>query len=320
MKKIHLSIPEPCHENWDAMTPADKGRFCASCQKAVIDFTNMSDRQIAEFFKTSHSVCGRFYQEQLDRDIRIPKKRIPWVRYFFQFSLPAFLVSIKASAQKHRTLIGDTIYCTPIMDKTAMPAPEENKIISGQILDDKGNKISFATVSIKDTKIAVQADVEGMFKISAPLNSTLVFSAVGYNSKEISLNAQATNLTVIFETKDIALSGIVVVAGYVRPKKSKAIPLIKRVVDTTFNKISIYPNPVQRNSFVKIKSNKIDAGEYTVSIISLNGKVVQTEGLTVENKTKILDFQLQDFAAGTYIIRLSGKRTTAIYSEKIIVQ
>src|SRR6476661_1854652 len=100
-KKIQLTIADPCHENWDQMTQAEKGRFCASCQKQVIDFTGMSDSQLAAFFKkpSGGSVCGRFYQDQLERDIEIPKKRIPWVKYFFQFTLPAFLVSMKATAQ-----------------------------------------------------------------------------------------------------------------------------------------------------------------------------------------------------------------------------
>lgn len=100
-KHIQLIIADPCHENWDHMSQAEKGRFCASCQKQVIDFTNMSDSQLAAFFKkpSDGSVCGRFFQDQLERDIEIPKKRIPWVKYFFQFALPAFLVSMKATAQ-----------------------------------------------------------------------------------------------------------------------------------------------------------------------------------------------------------------------------
>ena len=32
-------------------------------------------------------------EDQLDRDIDIPKKRIPWLKYFFQFAIPAFLAS-----------------------------------------------------------------------------------------------------------------------------------------------------------------------------------------------------------------------------------
>jgi len=101
-KKIQLTIAEPCHENWEGMSPVEKGRFCGSCQKQVVDFSNMSDRQVAEFFKkpSTGSVCGRFMTDQLDRTIEIPKKRMPWVKYFFQIAIPAFLITIKASAQK----------------------------------------------------------------------------------------------------------------------------------------------------------------------------------------------------------------------------
>ena len=94
-KKLQLSIPTPCHEDWDDMTPVQqarpddpfgRGKFCGSCQKQVVDFSNMSDRQVAEFFKkpSTGSVCGRFMTDQLDRSIEIPKKRIPWLKYFFQ--------------------------------------------------------------------------------------------------------------------------------------------------------------------------------------------------------------------------------------------
>src|ERR1044071_9403993 len=100
-KHIQLSIPTPCHEDWGNMNPVETGRFCNSCQKQVVDFTNMSDRDVALFFKkpSTDSVCGRFMREQLDRDIAIPQKRIPWLKYFFQFALPAFIVSAKATAQ-----------------------------------------------------------------------------------------------------------------------------------------------------------------------------------------------------------------------------
>jgi hypothetical protein len=90
----------------DKVRPEDqvgRGRFCGSCQKEVVDFTAMSDEELALFFKKqilspskNGSVCGRFMQDQLDRSIDIPKKRIPWVKYFFQFLLPGFLMSCGA--------------------------------------------------------------------------------------------------------------------------------------------------------------------------------------------------------------------------------
>ncbi len=65
---MKINIPIPCHENWENMTSQDKGRFCGSCQKVVIDFTKMSNDEIIDYFKkqeTQKSTCGRFYDVQL---------------------------------------------------------------------------------------------------------------------------------------------------------------------------------------------------------------------------------------------------------------
>ena len=66
---LRITIPEPCHEDWNAMTPAQQGRHCASCNKIVMDFTTMSDAQIIAYFQsTKGNTCGRFYNNQLNRD------------------------------------------------------------------------------------------------------------------------------------------------------------------------------------------------------------------------------------------------------------
>ena len=100
-KKIRLEIPTPCQENWDAMSASEKGRFCGSCQQTVMDFSILTDYEIAQFFKkpSTGSICGRFNVEQLQRDIPIPAKRLPWLKYFFQIILPAFLGTASARAQ-----------------------------------------------------------------------------------------------------------------------------------------------------------------------------------------------------------------------------
>lgn len=66
---MKLVIDNPCHENWDAMTPNEKGAFCLSCQKTVIDFSLKTIEEIKDFFVAlpqAESVCGRFKEEQLE--------------------------------------------------------------------------------------------------------------------------------------------------------------------------------------------------------------------------------------------------------------
>ncbi len=78
-----LHIPEPCHENWNEMTPEKKGRFCGSCQKTVVDFTEMSDDQVKNYLLDNKhkNTCGRFYATQLGRPLENQSIRIDPVWY-----------------------------------------------------------------------------------------------------------------------------------------------------------------------------------------------------------------------------------------------
>lgn len=67
---MEITIPKHCHENWDAMTPKEKGRFCAVCNQTVRDFTNDSDEEILDFFaEKPQNVCGNFNSHQLNRNL-----------------------------------------------------------------------------------------------------------------------------------------------------------------------------------------------------------------------------------------------------------
>jgi hypothetical protein len=91
--KIH--IPTPCHENWNAMTSNEKGRFCGSCQKTVIDFTHFSTADIQNYF-TKHygqKVCGRFKNEQLATiNIEIPSAVFNYIPASRKFAFALLIV------------------------------------------------------------------------------------------------------------------------------------------------------------------------------------------------------------------------------------
>src|SRR6185312_3367240 len=69
-----ISIPQPCHQSWNQMTPADNGRHCAHCCKTVIDFSSMTNDEIIGYLTIHNNVCGRFEDQQisaLDRKIHL---------------------------------------------------------------------------------------------------------------------------------------------------------------------------------------------------------------------------------------------------------
>ena len=69
MEKFYkITIPKPCHEDWNAMNSTEKGRFCSSCNTTVIDFTKLSTAQVQEFFQENKhkKICGHFRKTQLD--------------------------------------------------------------------------------------------------------------------------------------------------------------------------------------------------------------------------------------------------------------
>ena len=82
--EIKISIPKPCHEDWNKMTPNEKGAFCMKCAKTVVDFTKKTTDEIKDFFveQSGKKICGRFMNSQLDDqpkviDFLIPLQLLP---------------------------------------------------------------------------------------------------------------------------------------------------------------------------------------------------------------------------------------------------
>jgi TonB family protein len=64
------SLSFVCPEDWNSMSPCGQGRFCGSCQKTVLDFTQKSDAEIqAMLANREGEVCGRFYAHQLAQPV-----------------------------------------------------------------------------------------------------------------------------------------------------------------------------------------------------------------------------------------------------------
>ena len=335
-KKFQLQIPEPCHEDWNKMTPGDKGRFCDSCQKTVHDFTGMSDAQLIAFFKkpSTGSVCGRLYNDQLERDFEIPRKRLPWMKYFLQLIIPAFLFTSKAKAQGKLRVMGDT---TVLIDsnKTLKNINEscnnqseinKPKKVTGKLVDEKGGAIPNATVVIKGTRSGVVADANGNFNIGLVADrspATLVFSCVGFKTKEITIdsNKMENRCNVQLDQMLTGTVGAVVVVGYTFRKKKEPVKLFQRIFkDGTYKFFKVYPNPVSAGSLVKLELNKSEAGEYQVDLIDQNGQLIHSTTIVFETENKFNSFNIPMIITGVYFLRMTNKKSGKKYTEKIIIE
>lgn len=174
-----ISIPQPCHEKWNEMTPATEGRFCGSCAKTVIDFTKMSDEHIISYLSKSVNVCGRFYQDQLyGLDTYRVERRPP-------FNWKAMVLT---------ACLFISVPCTRVL---AQPGPKLNTVqrseerkkispnyrtISGTVRDNADNRIlPGATIMVKGHGIFTVADLNGVFDLSMPVSAdTLIINYGGY--------------------------------------------------------------------------------------------------------------------------------------------
>ena len=106
MRPIHLPIAEPCHEDWDAMQPRERGRFCDRCSKDVHDLSSMTEDEARAFLRerAGTRVCVNYRHHE---DGRI------------QFRAPSRVAAAAAAALAASALAAA---CTP-HDPPRTPSP-----------------------------------------------------------------------------------------------------------------------------------------------------------------------------------------------------
>lgn len=200
-----LTVPKPCHENWNEMTPNEKGRFCNQCSKTVIDFSKMSDRAIVQLIETSTSkICGHFCSNQLSRPLENYQIR----RILSFYPLPQLLSGLlllgtpscnfsQTDKTKTTELSYEKIGKVKIGEKNVTDSTKNN-IISGQLIDSITSEPVFdVLINLIDSGVSTLSflsDKNGKFTIHLPQTSSntvqLIISKSGYpyESKSVVIN------------------------------------------------------------------------------------------------------------------------------------
>jgi TonB-linked SusC/RagA family outer membrane protein len=101
--------------------------------------------------------------------------------------------------------------------------------VSGRVTDEKGNPIASVTVTEKNTRNGVVTNPNGDFRIQVKKGATLVFSSVGFGTKEVAIgNESVINTSLSSESQTI--SEVVVTSFGIRREK-KALGYAVSTVD-----------------------------------------------------------------------------------------
>ncbi len=119
----------------------------------------------------------------------------------------------------------------------------QTRTIQGMVADSSGTGIPGVTVKIKNSRVGSMTANDGHFTLRVPSSkSILIFSSVGYVTKEIKVGSQ-TSFNVSLSRSNEVLSDIVMV-GYLQQSKIKSSAAISKLNPEELVNTS-NPNPVQ---------------------------------------------------------------------------
>lgn len=212
MKKLELKIDRPCSEKWESFENRGLNGFCASCEKEVIDFTKMSDRQIKDYFLNSAGdVCGRMRKNQQKE-------------YILEYNHP--LSKLTAGLLTLGSVLFSSV-SIQAQDKDKIEFLESKKIsltnnysgvVSGIVVDETGEALPGVNVAIEGTAKGTSTDLDGYYSIEAKPTDILTFSYVGFETIEKKVDSKS-NMDVVLNGAMLGgLMGEVVIAYPYSPR------------------------------------------------------------------------------------------------------
>ncbi|HXB39739.1 MAG TPA: T9SS type A sorting domain-containing protein [Bacteroidia bacterium] len=309
---MKISINEPCHENWDAMTPNQQGAFCGSCKKDVVDFSKMGIEQIKSFFSKPQEgkVCGRFEEKQL-QELSFDDffaKFTYWnfskkfaVIFFMAFGFWIFSNS-NAVAQSNHMMKGEVAYIPekpkPVQKDTtrkhtATPVNTEKQVIMGKVKCTKPEPV-------KEPEPMIMGDVA----IQQPIT---VIESIPVNTKKDTSEIITVKQVVLIDPTP--KNNIIIPDAVI--KADTLANGTKRIIKND-NFVLIYPNPSNGNFVLEVPAQ--EGTKQTAYILDENGKLVfikKTDGTTT--------FDASGLKAGIYTISIIGSAVDSVISKRLVI-
>ncbi|HEY4149890.1 MAG TPA: carboxypeptidase regulatory-like domain-containing protein [Chitinophagaceae bacterium] len=291
-ERIRMQIQQPCHENWNNMTPGEQGRHCSLCQKTVVDFSILSDREIMDYISQhAHGdTCGRLSDSQLNRMVERPRERTVSWKYFWSVALGSLLLSYRSVAQqvkpsKSKTVnrgVNPKVNAAPVgitMGKVRFAPPSNQPVyeVHGRVVDETGQPVVGASITLNNTGGEARTNGEGqfVFRTTDIANLEWSVSSIGYkplspgklDTKQVkSLNITDRNQVTV-QLGDLILKRQykeleqVVVIEYGTVGRLHITGMVTTILrDTLVSKVQRKINDLVGSSYVKVYPNPVTAG------------------------------------------------------------
>lgn len=285
-----IQIPKPCAENWANMTPTERGAFCASCAKEVIDFTTQNLHEIKSSIKEmkSSEICGRIsigQLEDLNFDYMNWEKSQQWdnqQKMFFAFVFVFVLSLTSCSTEPKRT-------------ELSVEQGEAKHMFDAE------------TSQIKDRQ-TITVERKKDFELLAKELETTALIEPDTISKHSSDNRLSKEELTNVCRRDYITVGAIVHYGKFDEYLEDVLPAerrdsLGRLIPEKFSSI-VYPNPSPGLSKLKIELPQ--NSNLTIALFDLSGNYIETlsDHELFDAGVHELDLDISDQLPGTYLVSI----------------
>ncbi len=302
MKKIEFSIPKPCHEDWNKMSPRERGRFCDKCAKTVLDFTSKNDEEIQEYV-TEHQgekLCGRFRNDQLKKPVQIRIfyksmiNRISYAQAFLVSLLIAFGTTLFSCTTHSNNTVGEFIINDAIKIDS-LPADDTDSsdlnvmvdVIKGEFIDPV--KVSPAS-EVHEQEIAEETD---------SINYVVDLPAVDIFSEHDEIySIRTVGMIVCYSDGELVGS----------ENNESTDSLSTETTEVGINEVkeesNIFPNPA--HEMARLKFNISAEKDVEVNLFDLNGKLIRSilPSQKMSQGEREIQIDLSGLKPATYLVRI----------------
>lgn len=357
--RIKLTIPEPCHENWNNMTPTEKGKHCAVCDKEVFDMTKSSEEEVAEKISKMESgnVCARIPNAYLDKKIELHAAGMG--KYGKMGAAGALITAVAFTPiiSNPETDLSDvaknnTIQISnPSIQMNGTIVNEKGEIIPGvRVIVEQNNHKAFTT-SLANGRFVFNFDSQKITNGKA----TLKLEKVGFESveREITINGSMENGKFVLnsiemvkelkmdnliekELKDIEYATVGQMVSYLEPIQTSYEITGGAVVHTVYcEKVELNPVKVvnevpeviiEFENLNKLKTYPNPATDIVNLEMSKEGNytvyVFAMDGKMILNEnlnSNKMMIDLSSYERGNYIIKVIDTETHESFDSKIVL-